>query len=66
LMIIQISLSLMTSIKQTFSFRTPQHSGAMLTLPHYVVCGILGPTKSKFLSVMAVTKASTPPQNQPK
>jgi hypothetical protein len=57
LLIIQISHSLITSIKQTFSFRSPQHSGAMLTLPHYVVCGILGLTKSKFLSVKIVLLA---------
>ena len=41
----------MISIKQTFSFRSPQHSGSMLTLTHYVVSGILALTKSKFLSV---------------
>jgi hypothetical protein len=53
-MLIQIFRSQLTSMKRILYLLSPQHSGSKLTLTHYVVCGILGRTKSKFLSVSVI------------
>jgi release factor H-coupled RctB family protein len=53
-MTIKIFHSPLTSIKLIFYLLSPQHSGSMLTLTHYVVCGIHALTKTKFLSLIGL------------